>query len=898
MASDVLKELRETLPEGVYRMVVEALPEKLSDSKMKEFAKKVADEYSGMKVEPGESVGLVAAESIGEPGTQMSVDYDEKVIIKTVKGVRVVRIGEFIDATLSSYGFKKLVNPEQTEIYRLPQDAKIFVPSLSQTEKIVWKRVTAISRHHAPNELLRITMVSGRRIVATRYHSFVLRQDNKIVPVAGSKLKEGDRIPVLKSLDVGEVRSSLALDEFLPKEKYIYGSELKKAIGGNSRLHRSATIPLSYEQINNYANSSSQILVQEQCVYPYQNHSRAQIPEVMQLDALFGWLVGAYLAEGTYVENSVGISNISEPYLARAAEFAAKYKIGYNVKHETGEFGPSTTLWLHSTVLSDFLKLTCGKLSANKKVPSFALDANEDFIANLLQAYFDGDGNVSVTRNVIRASSNSEELIDGISLLLTRLGIFSLKNADKKGQHWLSTSYRYSERFLGKIGSIMPAKRKALAKLVESLKGAEKSGKSYDVIDMVTGYGDLFVNLGKKLGLPSRLVTKLTKKQRVGINALARYAEKFEALATEKGINIEEELALMGRMTDSNVLWDEIMGLDYVKPTAPYVYDFSVEETETFTTFDGVVTHNTLDTFHFAGVSEMNVTMGLPRIIEILDGRKKLTTPMMEIYLKKPYSEGQDIKKIALMIRETKLHDIATEFSINVADNRIEVQLDLTKMKELGINEVVLAKALKFSAKGVIVDIKGGTLVLRVKAKESGVSDFFKLKEKFRESFIRGIRGVTQVLPVKKNNEYVILTFGSNLKKVMQYPFVDETRTTTNDIFEIEETLGIDAARQAVIDEVYKVIETQGLNVDIRHLMLVADVMCADGKVKGITRYGVVRDKSSVLARASFETPIKHIINASLYGDVDNLTSVVENVMLNQPVPVGTGLPKLVSKNK
>ncbi len=309
-------------------------------------------------------------------------------------------------------------------------------------------------------------------------------------------------------------------------------------------------------------------------------------------------------------------------------------------------------------------------------------------------------------------------------------------------------------------------------------------------------------------------------------------------------------------------------------------------------------TQMTLDTFHFAGVSEMNVTMGLPRIIEILDGRKNLTTPMMEIYLRKPYADGQDIKRVALMIKETRLKDIALEFSINVADNRIEVQLDVAKMKELGINEVTLAKALKIGAKGVHVDIKGDALIMKVKAKEGGVSDIFKLKEKAKEAFVKGVRGVTQVLPVRKNNEYVILTFGSNLKKVLQIPFVDETRTTTNDVFEIEETLGIDAARQAVIDEVFKVIETQGLNVDIRHLMLVADVMCADGKVKGITRYGVVRDKSSVLARASFETPIKHIINASLYGEVDNLTSVVENVMLNQPVPVGTGLPKLISKNK
>ncbi len=309
-------------------------------------------------------------------------------------------------------------------------------------------------------------------------------------------------------------------------------------------------------------------------------------------------------------------------------------------------------------------------------------------------------------------------------------------------------------------------------------------------------------------------------------------------------------------------------------------------------------TQMTLDTFHFAGVSEMNVTMGLPRIIEILDGRKSLTTPMMEIYLKKPYSEGQDIKKIALLIKETKLKDIATEFSINVADSKVEVALDVGKMKNLGINETLLEKALKMAVKGIGVDVKGDSAVLRMKSKEGGVSDVFRLKEKAKDAFVKGVRGISQVLPVRKNNEYVILTFGSNLKKVLQIPFVDETRTTTNDVFEIEETLGIEAARQAVIDEVYKVIETQGLNVDIRHLMLVADVMCADGKVKGITRYGVVRDKASVLARASFETPIKHIINASLYGDIDKLTSVVENVMLNQPVPVGTGLPKLISKSK
>ena len=132
---------------------------------------------------------------------------------------------------------------------------------------------------------------------------------------------------------------------------------------------------------------------------------------------------------------------------------------------------------------------------------------------------------------------------------------------------------------------------------------------------------------------------------------------------------------------------------------------------------------------------------------------------------------------------------------------------------------------------------------------------------------------------------------------MLQLEGVDGFRTTTNNICEIEKILGIEAARQAIINEVYKVIENQGLNVDVRHIMLVADTMCFSGQVKGITRYGVISEKASVLARASFETPIKHIINAALIGEVDRLDSVVENVMLNQPVPVGTGIPKLVTKS-
>ncbi|OYT32826.1 DNA-directed RNA polymerase subunit A'' [Candidatus Woesearchaeota archaeon] len=309
-------------------------------------------------------------------------------------------------------------------------------------------------------------------------------------------------------------------------------------------------------------------------------------------------------------------------------------------------------------------------------------------------------------------------------------------------------------------------------------------------------------------------------------------------------------------------------------------------------------TQMTLNTFHYAGVAEMNVTMGLPRIIEIFDARKKIATPMMEVYLKSPYNKGKNIRELAQQIKETSLGEIAKEFAINIVDMKLEVLLNPEKLAEIDITTNFAAKAVeKVFGKECSVKANGETLLIKLKKEDKGgLNSLYRLKEKLKNVFVQGIKGITQVLPVKRGEEFIIITAGSNLKKVLELDFVDSTRTTSNDIFEIYSVLGIEATRQAIVDEVYKVIEAQGLNVDIRHILLVADTMCSSGEIKGITRYGVVSEKASVLARASFETPIKHIINAALRGEVDKLNSVVENVMLNQPIPIGTGLPGLVTK--
>jgi DNA-directed RNA polymerase subunit A" len=305
-------------------------------------------------------------------------------------------------------------------------------------------------------------------------------------------------------------------------------------------------------------------------------------------------------------------------------------------------------------------------------------------------------------------------------------------------------------------------------------------------------------------------------------------------------------------------------------------------------------TQMTLNTFHYAGVAEMNVTTGLPRIIEIADGRKKIGTPSMEVYLLDP--KESEIGSYIRNLKESTLEDFADEISLNLAEGQVEIVISDSRAKQSKLDAEKIVAYLKKVIKTNTIKHKDNTISIKAKAKENDLVNMYKLKEKVRTTYVSGVKGITQVLPVRRSGELVLVTAGTNLKDVLKLEFVDASRTITNDFYEIEKVLGIEAARQSIINEMMAVIDSQGLNVDIRHIMLVADTMTVNGEVKGVTRYGVVSEKSSILARASFETPIKHIINAALVGETDNLTSIVENVMLNQAIPTGTGMPKLRMK--
>ncbi len=303
-------------------------------------------------------------------------------------------------------------------------------------------------------------------------------------------------------------------------------------------------------------------------------------------------------------------------------------------------------------------------------------------------------------------------------------------------------------------------------------------------------------------------------------------------------------------------------------------------------------TQMALNVFHAAGVSEMQITQGLPRLIEILDARKKPSTPAMEIYLDSSHNNEKDAKVLAEKIKEVKLKEVMSEINVDFGEKKIEIVIDNNALKRVHVGIERVAEVL--SDKKFKVRRRENTLIIDLK--EKTFTEIYKIKEKIKEIILSGVKNISQVLVVKRERDFVILTAGTNLKEIIGFKGVNPDKVFTNDFHEIAAVIGIEAARQAIIEEIKKVLTAQGLDIDKRHLMLVADAMTYSGSVKGITRMGIISDKSSVLARASFETPVRHFVNATKSGKKDKLASVIENIILNQPVPVGTGLPGLLVK--
>ncbi len=306
-------------------------------------------------------------------------------------------------------------------------------------------------------------------------------------------------------------------------------------------------------------------------------------------------------------------------------------------------------------------------------------------------------------------------------------------------------------------------------------------------------------------------------------------------------------------------------------------------------------TQMTMRTFHYAGVAELNVTLGLPRLIEIVDARKKISTPTMAIYFEDEFKNDEEfVRTIANKIGKSNVNDILQDFHVNFAEMNVVAELDETKIKDKRLDFTDIINRVEKAFKKAQIDNN----ILSFVPSKSNIRELRLLADKVRDLQISGVKNIGKVVIRKEEDEWVIHTEGSNLGAVLKMEGVDKVRTTTNDIHEVEKVLGIEAARNAIIHEAQRTMDEQGLTVDVRHIMLVADMMTADGSVKSIGRHGISGEKASVLARASFEETGKHLLRASIRGEIDHLTGIIENIIIGQPIPLGTGSVGVVMKHK
>lgn len=300
-----------------------------------------------------------------------------------------------------------------------------------------------------------------------------------------------------------------------------------------------------------------------------------------------------------------------------------------------------------------------------------------------------------------------------------------------------------------------------------------------------------------------------------------------------------------------------------------------------------------LRSFHRAGMASVTATAGLPRLAEIIDAKKKPGTPFTFIYLDGRTSKNAERAfEIAKKINEVKVRDLTKRITEKFSIGAIKIVLNEQALNsnELTAREVA-AKIVKLTE--YVAKTKNNVILIGTHTK-----DLKKIRSsavRISDLTISGVEGAGRaVIQQDKNTgEFYLISADSNLESIMQIEGVDGSRIYTNDIFKVYGVFGIEAARNAIYRELKKTLDDQGITVDGRHLMLVADAMTFSGQIKNVGRHGLSGEKGSVLARAAYEETVKHLVNAAAFGEEDSMRGITESVLLGKQIMVGTGTVEL-----
>jgi DNA-directed RNA polymerase beta' subunit len=908
--------------------------------------------YKKALVHPGEMVGIVAGQSLGEPITQLtlnSVTFETEIAVRNQKGeIKKVQIGEFVERHIKQSQKIEFMKEKDTTYAELNEFWE--VPSSTKDGRTVWRRIEAVTRHPVVNEdgtntMLKITTEGCREVTVTKAKSLLQLRDGEIQPVNGKDVKVGDYLPCsVKPLEYTE-QFQLDLREILPPTEYVYGSELEKAKAVYTETHwwkkhanKTFTLP------HGRSDSAVRIIKKETEIkdgFVYMKNSTScnyLIPETIELDYDFGYLVGAYCAEGCMTKFQLSIANNDADYFEPILRWCEKHNLTtkiYRNENKNQEGWTSQDLRVYNTVLCRILDKLCGKLSHNKFVSDKIVFSNRQCILGFMDAYIGGDGCVAqsftdktkTTKKCdnINAGSVSYKMLLDIQIMIKNLGIISK---------------------------------------IYKLRKPEKNNRGS--LDMKQPYQIIIPNnQGKKLAalLNLKLKDKQEKVNRLLNDRLFKYDVDRDYLTIPN--IVDDKLIVQPRDEHlcKDLIFDPIKTIEEVPNTTSYAYDFTVEDTRTFDCINGLTV---FDTFHSSGVSvKGNVTRGVPRIEEIVRLTKSPKNPYMTVFLNEFEQTEDKAKYYATLLEHTRLRDIVKTTSIVfdplVDTSRVEEDIewmaqlnefenqfltgdhvkaidgtpkskwvlrfvmDREKMldKNITMDDIHFAVSNSYDIgelQCVFTDYNMDQLIFRVrvhaslfKKKKNAVktldqSDDIYLLKQFNDSLLnnvilRGIHGVTNVIPrklpqslvVKKDGKYLdkndfwhMDTTGSNLLETLGLDYIDSTRTYSNDIQEIYDVLGIEAAREMIYEEIFEVMNFSSVYINHHHLSLLCDRMTSTVHMTPLIRSGISNDHIGTIAKATFEMNTEMLLDAAKHGDFDPMRGISANVMCGQPGFYGT----------
>jgi DNA-directed RNA polymerase beta' subunit len=960
--------------------------------------------------QPGDMVGIVAAQSIGEPLTQMSQSANSSILAAgRNSGMYHGEIGTFIDGLLERHAASVQDLGGDSVVLDLPEGLDDqFIVGVSTDEKTSWNRILQVSRHPANGGMVKVTTRSGKTTTATLSHSFLTRAEAGVVPILGSDLRMGMRIPVAKHLPV--VANPLMTVNIAGRDV-----SLTRDLGWFFGAY-----------------------IADGCILGSGHIFSKVIPEYQETLRMIGLAVFGLEMQTVTEDNKVAMSFCSRPLAAFLERHFSR-----------GPSNKRVPAWAYASN-GDFIRGLLGGY----------FDGNGNVI--------DQRG-----KEIIRTSSVSEKLTEDIVLLLAYTGIFASKCQEWSRKcycHTAQISRKYAQRFKDEIGFVVQAKAAAVDNIIDYVNREDRVNRELEHIDKIPELGAAMAFVCKALELPE-LYKRFQKTDAIGretlksylpmfedvmshmragstrvyeetrevVQVLERYAEETAPQATERGTvpldqsigamlsgtgkalfsrdsrvsresrdsrdsrdsrysqyqklrvvclttlqrcakEFREEnearrgraqgvlaqtrakMAILYQAAFSDVVWDEIMELEVLPDPQEFVYDFTVPGNDSFMVDCGVLVHNTLNTFHLSGIANKGM-QGVPRLKELMSVTKNIKTPCMEVHLDAAVlasgAPADAAKVLASDLQTTRFKDLVTRSRIyydpddkesRISDDRalldfyeqfralevasaaaaaeerrvspwvLRFEFNRAKMLDLNVTmldlEHVLSDWYDDLIRGTFSDDNARTLLARVRLEypageeareQDALTELKALEQSVLEKVV--VKGVPLVnkaaveassgaLPKYDDatdafvarEEVKISTSGSNLVKVLSHDGVDATKTTTNDVCEVYEVLGIEAARLCLLHELQSVMCIgDANNVNYRHMALLVDVMTNRGTLQSIDRHGINRGETGPLAKCSFEETTDMLVKAGIFAELDRINGVSANIMLGQVAPCGTG---------